>query len=201
MAPAGEDLAHGVPQDRPGEPERAHADERIELDVPGQANYEIVGYTVEADSRVAGTTLVSLPLPGSVRLIGVLRKGLLAPKSNRLRLKSGDHVYLIAPVRKLERLDHLFLSRNTKSREDLVVGDFDINGQTPLADLLLLLGVDGTTTDPSDTVQKFFERRCTSLTENISINVGNYRITIHRIDHGIITAARVTHTGESTGDQ
>src|SRR5690606_35453382 len=66
---------------------KPQARQRVELDVPGQSNYEVVGYTLEPDSALAGRMLVSLPLPGSARLIGVIRRGVLAPKANRLRLR------------------------------------------------------------------------------------------------------------------
>lgn len=180
---------------------RAQSRQRVELDVPGQANYEIVGYTVESDSAVAGRTLVSLPLPGSVRLIGVLRRGLLAPRSNRLRLRAGDHLYLIAPVRKLERLDHLFLGRRAQRGEGVVVGDFDISGQTPLVDLILLLDADGGDIDPTDTVQKLFERRFTNVAEAQAIDLGEYRVTTEKVDNGFIVSAHVAPRSRLQPDQ
>ncbi len=173
---------HGVKQSR----------QRVELDVPGQLNYEVVGYTLDADSAVAGRSLVSLPLPGSVRVVGVMRRGALAPSSNRLRLRPGDMIYLIAPIKYVGRLDWIFLSQDAGRRKELVVGEFDVSGQASLGDVLLLLGVDGMESGTTDTVQSLFERRFKDVMENQWLDVGDYRITVQKVDNGRIVSARVT---------
>lgn len=172
---------------------RRHAQprQRIELDVPGQTNYEVVGYTLEEDSAIVGKTLVSLPLPGSARIVGVIRRGALAPGSNRLRLRSGDHVYLIAPIRYVERLDQIFLTRDTARREEVLAGEFEVSGRASLADLLLLLGLDGLETQPNETVQSLFMQRFAAIAENQHLDMGDYRITVRKVDQGEIIAARV----------
>lgn len=165
--------------------------QRVDLDVPGQVNYEVVGYTLDVDSAVAGKTTVSLHLPGSARIVGVIRRGALAPDSNRLRLRAGDHVYLIAPIRYLEKLDQVFLATDRQRREELLAGEFDVSGRAPLAELLLLLGVDGFETDPAETVQSLFQRRFASLAENQWLDLGDYRVTVQKVDNDEIIAARV----------
>lgn len=165
--------------------------QRIELDVPGQTNYEVVGYTLEADSDVAGKTLVSLPLPGSARVVGVLRRGALAPASNRLRLRAGDLIYLIVPIKHVERLDQVFLSRGAVPGDDMLVGDFDISGQAPLADLLMLLSADGAGTSPSDTIETLFRNRFATIAEKQWLDIGEYRVTVEKVNDERIVSARV----------
>ncbi|MBW3567309.1 MAG: cation:proton antiporter, partial [Proteobacteria bacterium] len=180
---------------------RRHAQprQRIELDVPGQTNYEVVGYTLEEDSAIVGKTLVSLPLPGSARIVGVIRRGALAPGSNRLRLRSGDHVYLIAPIRYVERLDQVFLTRDTARREEVLAGEFDVSGRASLADLLLLLGLDGLETQPDETVQSLFVERFAAAAEGQHLDMGDYRITVRKVDQGEIIAARVARRDANGG--
>ncbi|HEX7046221.1 MAG TPA: potassium/proton antiporter [Gammaproteobacteria bacterium] len=180
---------------------RPQSRQRVQLDVPGQVNYEVVGYTLETDSAVAGRTLVSLPLPGSVRLIGVLRRGALAPRTNRMRLRAGDHIYLLTPIKYVERLDHVFLAQGASPRDDMLVGDFDVSGQAPLTDLLTLLAVDGLDLDPADTVQKLFERRFATVAEKQWLDLGDYRISVQRTDNGQIVSARVRRRGSGDDDQ
>src|SRR5690606_25405951 len=168
---------------------KPQARQRVELDVPGQSNYEVVGYTLEPDSALAGRMLVSLPLPGSARLIGVIRRGVLAPKANRLRLRIGDTVYLIAPFKAIEQLDRVFLA--SAHRDGLLAEAFEVSGQAPLADLLGLLGADSDAIQPGDTLTQWFARRFGSIVEGTWLAVGDYRISVQKMDGEKVAWAKV----------
>lgn len=168
---------------------KPQARQRVELDVPGQVNYEVLGYTLEKDSAIAGRMLVSLPLPGSARLIGVIRRGVLAPKANRLRLRIGDTVYLIAPFKAIEQLDRVFLA--SAHRDGLLAEAFEVSGQAPLADLLGLLGADSDAIQPGDTLTQWFARRFGSIVEGTWLAVGDYRISVQKMDGEKVAWAKV----------
>lgn len=172
---------------------------RVELDVPGQTNYEVVGYPVQKDSGVAGQTLVNLPLPGSVRVAGIMRRGALAPISNRLKLRPGDHVYLLTPMKYVERLDQIFLSRHGGDRRHYVVGDFDVSGQASVYELLLLLGLDASEVPTDETVQTLFEKRFGAVEEQQSIALGPYLLTSQQVEKGHVISARLQEESEDPG--
>lgn len=176
--------------------------QRIELDVPGQVNYEIIGYKLNDNTVATGQTLASLPLPGSSRIIGVLRRGALAPESGRLRLRAGDHVYIFTPFKYVERLDQLFLSTEQGRRQHRVSGDFDVSGQASLADLLQLLGLDARHVEHGETVRNLFAQRFDDIRTGDSIELGDdFRITAEKIGESGVDSARVRDmTRETTDD-
>ncbi len=177
-----------------GEPEGGRIQhQRFELDVPGQTNYEIVGYRLAGESAAAGQRIAALPLPGSARVVGVLRRGALAPDSPRLRLRPGDYVYIVTPFKYVERLDQLFLTAEPGRRRRRVSGDFDVSGQASLADLLQLLGLDARHVEHSDDVRGLFAREFEDVRTGDSIDLGDdFTITAERIGDDGVTSARVT---------
>lgn len=170
---------------------------RMELDVPGQVNYEVVGYTLKDDNNVVGRTLVSLPLPGSVRIIGVMRRGVLAPNSVRLSLRPNDVVYLLSPIKYVERLDQIFLSRSSTTLADQLAGEFDVSGQASAADVFLLLGIGEEQVRPGDTIQQLFARDYEAPQEGVVLRVGNYEVVAQSVENNKVTSARVIRVGGS----
>lgn len=185
------------------EPQRERKQrQRFALDVPGQLNYEIVGYELVDNSVATGQSIASLPLPGSSRIIGVLRRGALAPESSRLRLREGDFVYLVTPFKYVERLDQLFLTTEQGRRQHRVIGDFDVSGQASLADLLQLLGLNTEKTEHSETVRGLFARHFSGVRTDDSIDLGEeFRITATAVDDSGVRTARVTRRGQNSGMQ
>lgn len=169
--------------------------ERFELDVPGQTNYEIVGYQLAEDSTAAGQRLGTLPLPGSARIVGVIRRGALAPSSRRLRLRPGDYVYVLTPFKYVERLDRLFLAAEA-SRPERVSRAFDVSGQASLADLLRLLGLDARGVGHDDDVRGLFAREFPETRPGDSVELGEgFRLTAEKTDEEGVTSARVSRRG------
>jgi cell volume regulation protein A len=168
---------------------------RLELDVPGQVNYEVVGYTLERDNDVVGRSLVSLPLPGSVRIIGVMRRGALAPNSVRLSLRTGDIVYLLSHLKHIERLDQVFLTKRSTRPEEQLMGEFDVSGQASAADVFLLLGTGEEQVRPGDTIRSLFARAFDVPREGDFLQVGDYRIVAQHVEGNQVTSARVIYKG------
>jgi cell volume regulation protein A len=77
---------------------------RIQLDLPGQLEYEMVGYRVAAGSAA----LRGAELPGRVRLAMVVRDGEVLLPQDSGTLVASDYAYLIAPGGQAPRLDWLF---------------------------------------------------------------------------------------------
>ena len=85
-------------------PHRDRAVRRVEVDLPGSLERELVGYPVAPEAAILGEA----PLPGWAKLAMVVRGGeiLMADASGGLR--PGDYVYLLAPPGRVYRLDWLF---------------------------------------------------------------------------------------------
>ena len=81
-------LGLALPRSRP-------AVRRVELDLPGQLEYELVGYPIDEDSAV----LQPGALPPWARLALVVRGDAILMPAEARPLKPGDHAYFLAPCR------------------------------------------------------------------------------------------------------
>ena len=116
-----------------------HAVSRVELDIPGQTEQEIVGYPVTADSVILGLSR----LPAWARVVMVVRKGhiLDAPEAGALR--PGDYCYFLVGRDRLPRLDTLFReSRDVARRLGLLFGELPIRGETKVSEVEQFYGLD-----------------------------------------------------------
>ncbi|MDJ1158819.1 potassium/proton antiporter [Chelatococcus sp. SYSU_G07232] len=77
---------------------------RVEIDLPGQLDLEMVGYPILADSPVMdrGT------LPSWARAVLIVRGGEVLTPEQAGVLRIGDYGYFLAPPERVKRLDRLF---------------------------------------------------------------------------------------------
>ncbi|HLN24364.1 MAG TPA: potassium/proton antiporter [Patescibacteria group bacterium] len=102
-------------------PERAGPVDRMEVDLPGLADRELVAYVLHPDSPVAQ----GRPLPRWARPV-LLRRGDLIRNSPR-QLQAGDRVYLLVAPAQVPVLDALFgRTRDEAAAESCLYGDFTI---------------------------------------------------------------------------
>ncbi len=102
---------------------------RVEVDLPGQLEYELVGYPIHADSPV----LARRRLPPWVRQIMVVRDGTIISPEEAGELRPEDYLYLLAPPARVDRLDQVFASpAEQPSRYARPVG---YPGNTPAAEV------------------------------------------------------------------
>lgn len=105
---------------------------RIELDLPGQIEYEMVGYRVAADCAL----LRGGRLPGWARATLVVRAGQVQGAEQAGPLQPEDYAYFLAPPGSVYRLDWLF-AEPTEAREveREMFGEFVLPGNVPLGAL------------------------------------------------------------------
>ncbi|MEZ5648038.1 MAG: potassium/proton antiporter [Alphaproteobacteria bacterium] len=82
---------------------------RVELDLPGQLDYEMVGYPVTGDMPI----LIQKRLPDWARLALVIRKDKIVTPSEAGEVAVDDYIYFFAPPQHVEALDRLF-ARDTE---------------------------------------------------------------------------------------
>ena len=111
---------------------------RIQLDLPGQLEYEMVGYRVAPGSAA----LSGAELPGRVRLAMVVRDGEVLLPQDSGTLLANDYAYLIAPGGQAPRLDWLFAEGpDAHEAEQETFGLFAFPGDVPLGQLASFYGL------------------------------------------------------------
>ncbi len=86
-------------------PRHDHLPRRVELDLPGQLEQEIVGYPVAANSPYLKRGL----LPSWARPTLVVRQERILSPPEAQPLRQGDYIYLLAPPEKAQALDRFFM--------------------------------------------------------------------------------------------
>ncbi|HUG62888.1 MAG TPA: potassium/proton antiporter, partial [Methylomirabilota bacterium] len=114
---------------------------RIEIDLPGQSEKELVGYPIATDSFVA---LRPTSLPGWLKPVLVVRDKEVHNAAEAGELKVGDYAYFLVSPDRLRRLDRLFAALppdavNAAKRS--IFGEFPIDGDAPIGDLAEFYGL------------------------------------------------------------
>ncbi len=83
----------------------APATHRIEIDLPGQKDKELVGYPIRQDSYAA---LRPTAMPNWLKPVLVVRDGVVKNAAEAGALKLGDYAYFLVSEDKVSRLDRVF---------------------------------------------------------------------------------------------
>ncbi len=113
-------------------PRRDRAVRRVELDLPGSLERELVGYAVAPDASVLGGATV----PGWAQLTMIVRGGVILMPEPGTLLAVGDYAYLLAPPGRVYRLDWLFAPPDeAREAEREMFGEFSFDANVSLADV------------------------------------------------------------------
>jgi cell volume regulation protein A len=115
---------------------------RVELDLPGQLEQQLVGYPVRAKSLYFRRGLV----PSWSKPTLVIRDEHILSPAEADPVRPGDYVYLLAPPEKADSLDRFFVDMQPSSAPDPhLLGDFVVSGEVTLGDIAAAYGmtVDG----------------------------------------------------------
>lgn len=119
-------------------PPRIGPIDKVELELPGTANHELLSYRVVADSPVARGERV----PRWARPSLVVRDGISMRYQYAGRLRAGDYVYLFISPRYPRLLDRLFASPAPVGPDDAeFFGEFSVDPSTPASGLATAYGV------------------------------------------------------------
>ncbi|MBU2887281.1 potassium/proton antiporter [Gilvimarinus agarilyticus] len=116
--------------------------QRVELGVPGQADYEFVGYKLLEDSPAIRSGLDRLPTNLDAQVICVLRDSEPVRELEGCQLAVGDHVYLLAAVVALPGLDKWLVGEPEPDRltAQAFFGEFVVSPRAKLRDLSEVYG-------------------------------------------------------------
>ena len=111
---------------------------RVELDLPGQLEQQLVGYPVRAKSLYFRRGLI----PSWSKPTLVIRDERILTPAEADPVAAGDYIYLLAPPEKAELLDRFFVDMAPSSAPDPhLLGDFVVSGEHTLAELAEIYGV------------------------------------------------------------
>jgi potassium/hydrogen antiporter len=127
---------------------------RVELDLPGQLQQELVGYRVRPRSLFFRRGLV----PSWSKPTLVIRNENILSPTEADPLQPGDYVYLLAPPEKAEALDRFFVDMQPSTAPDPhLLGDFMVSGEHTLGELAEVYDVKVTDDDSKLTLADFFD--------------------------------------------
>ena len=111
---------------------------RVELDLPGQLEQQLVGYLVRKNSLFLKRRVI----PSWSKPTLVIRDQQIFTPSEAEPVLAGDYVYLLAPPEKAELLDRFFIDMPPAAPVDPhLLGDFMMAGDVSLGDIASIYGV------------------------------------------------------------
>jgi len=111
---------------------------RVELDLPGQLEQQLVGYSVRPKSLYFRRGLI----PSWSKPTLVIRDEHILSPVEADPVRPGDYIYLLAPPEKAEALDRFFVDMLPSSAPDPhLLGDFTVSGEHTLGELAEIYGV------------------------------------------------------------
>jgi cell volume regulation protein A len=127
---------------------------RVELDLPGQLEQELVGYPVRAKSLYFRRGLI----PSWSKPTLVIRKEAILTPVEAEPIAPGDYIYLLAPPEKAESLDRFFIDMPPSTAPDPhLLGDFTVLGEVTLRDLAQIYAIETDANNASLTLADYFD--------------------------------------------
>ena len=135
-------------------PDAAPEVKRIEIDLPGQLDDELVGYPVVAGSPA----LTHGTVPTWARPLLIVRDEHILSPAEAGVLRVGDYGYFLAPPRRVARLDRLFaVGEGSVDRE--VATAFPFNGDIRVGTIAEMYGLEIPATERNFSVAELFADR------------------------------------------
>jgi potassium/hydrogen antiporter len=127
---------------------------RVELDLPGQLEQELVGYPVRPKSLYFRRGLI----PSWSKPTLVIRNQNILSPAEADPISPGDYIYLLAPPEKAEALDRFFVDMQPSSAPDPhLLGDFMVSGEHTLGEVAEIYGVQVADDDKKLTLSDYFD--------------------------------------------
>jgi potassium/hydrogen antiporter len=159
---------------------------RVELDLPGQLEQEIVGYPVAANSPYLKRGL----LPSWARPTLVVREQKILSPLESQPVRAGDYVYVLAPPEKAQALDRFFVDMPPPSAPDpRLLGDFFVSGDVTLGALADIYGLSIAPQDTDTTLADHFAQEIRRRPKQGDIvPLGPIALVAHRVTDGRLTS-------------
>jgi len=127
--------------------------DRVELELRGGAETELVGYRIHPESAVARGDRI----PRWARPAMVIREGVSYSIHTIGPLRANDQVYLFAPQRRVRLLDQIFGSPSEKKNAGSDI-QFHVKAATSLSEIVRHYGIPGIDAPGSRTIGQYLEQ-------------------------------------------
>jgi potassium/hydrogen antiporter len=129
------------------------APRRVELDLPGQLEHELVGYAVGPNNPYLRRRLA----PSWAKLTLVVRDQHVLTATEADGIREGDYAYFLAPPEKAQALDRFFVDMPPPAAPDRrLLGDFFVSGDVSLGTLGEIYGLTIAPQDEDTTLADWF---------------------------------------------
>ena len=159
---------------------------RVELDLPGQLEQEIVGYPVSVNSPYLKRGL----LPSWARPTLVVREQKILSPAEAHPVRQGDYVYLLAPPERAQALDRFFVDMPPPAVPDpRLLGDFFVSGDVTLGALAEIYGLVVAPEDAEMPLADYFvEESRRRPKQGDVVQLGPIALVAHRMASGRVTS-------------
>jgi potassium/hydrogen antiporter len=129
------------------------APRRIELDLPGQLEHELVGYAIDPKNPYLRRRLI----PPWAKLTLVVRDQHVLAATEADGIREGDYAYFLAPPEKARALDRFFVDMPPPAAPDVrLLGDFFVSGDVTVGTLGEIYGLAIAPEERAMTLAEFF---------------------------------------------
>ncbi|HZO47877.1 MAG TPA: potassium/proton antiporter, partial [Xanthobacteraceae bacterium] len=155
---------------------------RVELDLPGQLEQEIVGYPLSANSPYLRRGV----LPTWARPTLVVRDERILSPGEADPLRPGDYIYLLAPPERAQALDRFFVDLPPPARPDpMLLGDFSVTGEHTLGELADIYGLSIAVEETPMTLAEFIaDRTVRSPKAGDIVPLGPIALVVQQVTEG-----------------
>jgi cell volume regulation protein A len=159
--------------------------QRIELDLPGQIEQELVGYPVAANSPYLRRGLI----PSWAKPTLLVRDERILTPEEAKAVQAGDYVYLLAPPEKAQALDRFFVNMPPPRAPDpRLLGDFFVPGTATLGALAEVYGLQIAADHMDITLaHQFVEELGRPARQGDIVNIGTIALLAHKVTEGRVT--------------
>ncbi len=160
---------------------------RIEIDLPGQLDEELVGYPIVEGSPVVGHGT----WPAWARPVLIVRNEAILSPQEAGALRVGDYGYFLAPPRRVERLDRLFAPSEGYLDEDISAA-FPFKGEVRVGAIADMYGLTVQPGEREMTIAELFAQRFENEPRpGNRIDLGSARLVVRELDDDKVAEARL----------
>ncbi|GGE94235.1 potassium/proton antiporter [Stappia taiwanensis] len=161
-------------------PPRMGPVDRIELELPGGQDHELVGYRVHPGSAVARGGRI----PRWARPVLILRDGQSLRPQKAGRPQPGDQLYILTTARQVPALDALFAGATQDGHDPALFGDFPLDPDALLSDVGAVYGFHVRKEDAALTLRDYMRRELGDDIEPTDrVAHGAIDLVVRAIDH------------------
>jgi potassium/hydrogen antiporter len=159
------------------------APRRIELDLPGQLEQELVGYAVHANNPYLRRRIA----PSWAKLMLVVRDQHVLTAEEASTIREGDHVYFLAPPEKARALDRFFVDM-PGAPDPHLLGDFFVSSDVTLGALAEIYGLTVGDEHATESLARYFaDHFHRPVRVGDALPIGPIALVAHHVVNGRVT--------------